>query len=499
MCPSSPPLSFNVPVSYTEDCFGLMHSSFSFFRSVLFILLGVLFTAAGPVETHAQSGMRSVSAVGSGGGTSALDTGPSVMYSNPADLTVGPVEHNVEIQLFRIGAYVGGDIYQFNHYKTLFVEDRTTPLSNDRETSILNDWFGDSQRSASTYAELTPVAFTYRPDDGRWAMGLGVRGRTVQKSSLDKGLFDLLLRGTSPNRSVPINGESRVYSTVDVKGAFSYRLSSLPLSIGVSPSVIFGFGYSSAELNSTAKVRSDSLIHRFDYTAQAAGAPSTGLFDNFNAFSDDPTGDDVAGTSSGISGIGGGIDLGATYTIRPDLHASMSITDLGFVRWTQDAQTVTPENNVFRFEGIDRDQFNGNLSDRIETKLDSLSKEAYEDVNRDRSAFTTGLPTTLHLSSTWDQGIVILNGGLSVGLNNDAGVTPDPVAVHVGSKLDAGPIPLHFGVRAIGQQAITFSGGFGLDLGFYNFELGASVTPSTSTLGSGARYAVSLSLGTIRI
>lgn len=478
-----------------------MRSSFSFVRSVLLVLLGALFTAAGPVATHAQSGMRSVSAVGSGGSTSALDTGPSVMYSNPADLTVGPVEHNVEIQLFRIGAYVGGDAYQFDHYETLFVEDRTAPLSNDRERAILNEWFGSSQRSAATYLELTPLAFTYRPDNGRWAMGLGLRGRTVQKSGIDKGLFDLLLRGTSPNRSVPINGESRVYSTVDVKGAFSYRLSSLPLSIGVSPSVIFGLGYSGGELNSTAEVQGDSLVHRFDYTAQAAGAPSTGLFDNFNAFNDDPIQDedDIAGTSNGISGVGGGIDLGATYTVRPGLHASLSITDLGFVRWTQDAQTVTPKNNVFRFEGIEREEFSGDIGDRIETKLDSLSKAAYEDVDRDRSAFTTGLPTTLHLSSTWDQGFAVLNGGLSVGLNNDAGATPDPVAVHVGSKLTAGPFPIHLGVRALGQQAITVSGGFGLDVGFYNLELGASVTPNTTTLGGGARYAVSLSLGTIRI
>ncbi len=98
----------------------------------------------------------------------------------------------------------------------------------------------------------------------------------------------------------------------------------------------------------------DSLVHRFDYTARAAGPLSTGLFDTFNAFNDDPV-DEVVGGSSGIAGVGGGLDLGATYTVRPGLLVSASITDLGRITWTQDAQTVTPVKDVFRFEGVTLD------------------------------------------------------------------------------------------------------------------------------------------------
>lgn len=464
------------------------------------LLLGVVLVTIGTADTHAQSGMRSVGAVGTGGGASALADGPAAMYTSPANLTVGPVRHNVEIQLLQFGAYTGGDAYQFDHYETLFVEERSSPLRDERERAILNDWFGDAQRKVSTYLELTPLAVTYRPDKGQWALGFGIRGRSIQTTGTNKGLFDLLLRGTNPSRNIPINGQGRAYSTVNMKAAFSYRVSSVPLSVGISPSAIFGLGYSGGEVRSTATVSGDSLVHRFDYTAQAAGAPSTGLFEKFNAFGGNPiSGDELMGASSGVSGVGGGVDLGATYTIQPGLHASLSITDLGWVRWMKDAQTVTPENNVFRFDGVDGEDFNGDIGDHIEAELDSLSKNAYQNVERDRSSFTTGLPTTLHLGSTWDQGLVVVNGGLAIGLNNDAGATPDPVAVHVGSTLNAGPVPLRFGVRGLGQQALTFSGGTGLDVGTYSIELGASVTPNTTTLGGGARYAVSLSLGTIRI
>lgn len=472
--------------------------------SAFIALLGLWIGVAGPLDTRAQSGVRSVGGVGTGGGTSALENGPSTMYSNPADLTVGTVDRNLEIQLFRVAGYVGGNLVQFNHYETLFLNEGA-PLTNDQAESSVNDWFGSSKRRISTYVSVTPLAITYRPDDGKWGAGLGIRSRTIQTGGVDKGLLDLALRGTALNnqgeeRVIPINGDSRVYSTVDVKGTFSYRLSSLPLSVGASPSLIFGLGYAGGDFSSTASVSENALVHNFDFTARAAGALSTGLLDEFSAFNDDFVDrDEVLGEDGGLSGIGGGLDFGATYEVRPGLHASLSVTDLGLIKWTGEAQTVTPENNEFRFDGVDANALNGNLGDEVEAEVDSLLEKAYEDVNRDRSSFTTGLPTTLHLSSTWDQGIVIVNGGVSVGLNQDAGATPDPVAVHVGSKLDAGPIPLRAGVRLFGSQAMTFTGGFGFDLGVYQLELGGSVTPSTSTLGSGARYAVSLSLGTIRI
>ncbi|WP_103019156.1 DUF5723 family protein [Salinibacter altiplanensis] len=470
-------------------------------RSALALVLSGLLALA-PGAARGQSGMRSVKAVSTGGGTSGFDTGPAALYSNPANLTVGPDAPSLEIQLFRLGAYHGGDFYQFEHIDPLFY-DNEKALSSDEQKAILDDWFGRDQQTASTYLEVVPLSITHRPSDASWAVGFGIRGRTFQTSAVNKGIFDVLLRGTGEDRTVPVDGRSRAYAAVDVTGAFSYRFSSAPLSVGVSPRVIFGTAFADAALTSQATVSGDSLVHRFDYTARAAGPLSTGLFDTFNAFNDDPV-DEVVGGSSGIAGIGGGLDLGATYTVRPGLLVSASITDLGRITWTQEAQTVTPSKDIFRFEGVsldsDRidDEYDGATGEYIEDQVDSLAHDAYEDVNRDRSSFATGLPTTLHLNGTWDAGFVTLNGGTSIGLNENAGAVPRPAALHVGGTLHLGAFPLRAGARFFGTQAVALSGGFGLDLGFYRFDLGASITPSTSTLGSGARYAVSLSLATIR-
>jgi hypothetical protein len=472
--------------------------------SVLAFLVGGLLAIIGTGPAHAQSGMRSVGAVATGGGTSALDTGPAAIFSNPANLTVGPRKRALEVQLVRIGAYTGGDFFQFNNIDPLFYGEGPA-LSNEEQKNVLDDWFGDEMRSASTYTEVVPLSFTYRPSEASWAAGFGIRARTFQTAAANQGLFDALLRGTGTDRSFPIDGRSRQYSTIDLTGSFSYRLSSLPLSLGVSPRVIFGVGFANASLDSRAVVSGDSLTHRFDYTARAAGPLSSGLYDTFDLFDEEPV-DEVLGGSAGIAGTGFGVDLGGTYTVRPGLYVSASITDLGLISWSQDAQTVTPTNNTFRFDGVTLDldrldkEFDNDLSAYVENQVDSLAREAYEDVERDRSSFTAGLPTTLHVSGTWDPvDLATLNGGISVGLNEEAGAVPDPAAVHLGGRLNLGPFPIRAGVRFWGNQAVTLSGGFGLDFGFYQLDLGASVTPNTATLGSGARYAVSFSLATIRL
>lgn len=458
---------------------------------------------AGAGAVHAQSGMRSVKGMSTGGGAFAIDTGPAALYSNPANLTVGPGDHSFEMQLFRIGAYTGGDFYQFEHIDPLFYDNQET-LSSEEQKASLDDWFGNEQRSANTYLEVVPLSITYRPSGAPWAAGFGIRGRVFQTAAIDKGVFDVLLRGTSPDREIPVNGRTRVYSTIDVAGSFSYRLSSLPLSVGFSPRVIFGTTYADASLDSRASVSGDSLTHRFDYTARAAGGLSTGLYDTFNLFSAEPV-DEAIGGSSGIAGMGAGVDFGATYTVSPSLHVSASVTDLGFINWSGDAQTVSPADNTFRFNGVTLDmerlddEFDGNVGDYVENQVDSLAEEAYQDVERERSAFTTNLPTTVHVNGTWKPvSLFTFNGGVSLGLNEEAGAVPKPAAVHLGSTLNLGPFPIRGGVRFGGPQAMTFSGGVALDFGFYRLDVGASVTPNTSQFGSGARYAVSASLATIR-
>jgi hypothetical protein len=467
------------------------------------LLLSALLLAGLALSAQAQSGSRSLRPMSMGGGTASLGQGTAALYSNPANLTTGEQEHRLEVRLLDVRLQAGGSLLQFNHYNDTFTTGQA--LSSDQVTSTLDAWFGREQRTTVAHLSVVPVAATYRPDGANWAAGGGLRVRTTATSGLNRGLFDLLLRGTGQTRSIPIDGRYRAYSTLDLTGAFSYRFESLGLSVGAAPRLIFGMGFADGTLTSTLDVQEQSLVHTFDYTARAAGAPSTSIYDTFNAFDDDPLG---GTSSSGASpaGYGAGLDVGGTYSVRPDLQVSLSVTDLGFVQWTREAQTVTPDNNAFRFDGVsldvDRlnDEFDGDVGAYVEHKVDSLARGAYEDVTRSRESFATGLPTALHLGSVWTllDGSAAVNAGISAGLNDRAGAVAATPVLHVGGEYELGPVPVRAGARVFGSRAATLSFGTGLHLGGYAFDLGASVTPSSSTLGAGARYAVGFSLATMR-
>jgi len=465
------------------------------------LLAGGLFA---PCSLWAQSGARSVEAIGTGGGAAPTGASTSALYTNPAHLQAGPDDPVVELRLFDVRAYAGGDLLQFDHYERAF-GDASDDRTDAEETAILDAWFGSERRNVATYVEGMPLAIAVRPSGKQWALGFGVRTRALAEVRTDRGLFDLFLVGADSNRTVPVNGRVRGFSTVDFTGTFSYTFDAVPLSVGVSPRLILGTGFADGRLDSELRVTDDAVTYRFDYRTRAAGGASTGLFDTFDAFSGRPlqgTAEDGFGRE--IVGIGVGGDLGLTYEARPGVFVSMSVTDLGRIQWNTDPQTVTPTSNEFRFDGVElnvdrlQNEFDGDLADYYKQQVDSLARAAFEDVDRQRSSFSTDLPTAVHVSSTWNQGILTLNGGATLGIKTRAGAVHSSPAGHLGGELRLGPIPIRAGVRVGGPQALTFSGGIGLDVGAYRFDVGLSATPNTSTLGGGGRYAVGLSLATIQ-
>lgn len=472
-------------------------------RSIIGVLVsvGLVCVLFGGTAAWAQSGVRSLHAIATGGGASALSSPTTALYTNPAHLAVGEKDAAIEVRFFDVRSYAGGDLFQFERYNETLASGKS--LTRAQLDSQLDSWFEGEQRTGAAYAAFVPIAITYRPLDARWAVGGGLRFRGVSETSVNRGVLDLLLRGTGTERTIPVNGRYTAFSAVDVTGAFSYAFKSIPLSVGVSPRLIVGTDFGDGTLDSTVEVTEEALTHTFDYTARAAGPISTEVYDAFNAF-EGPFLPEDARVGSGVSGFGVGVDLGATYEVQPGLFVSMSVTDLGVIQWSDEAQTVTPANNEFRFEGLEfnlqrlENEFDGNVLDYAEHQVDSLARAAYQDVERDRSGFSSSLPTAVHVNGTWRQGRYTLNGGATVGLNSEAGaVSPSPAA-YAGGEVRFGPVPLRAGVRVGGPQAVTFSGGLGLHLSGYQFELGASVTPSTSLLGKGARYAVGISLATVR-
>ncbi len=466
------------------------------------LLLAVLLLSHGTL--HAQVGTHGLPALGMAGGGPAFVHDNDALFLNPANLLYPGQRGRGVLTLGQTQAFTGGSLYQFNHYNATFTGGQQ--LTGHDVTATLDAWFGADRRRAGVFAEAVPLAFSYRLP--RRAFGLAVRARTYSQAGLNRGLFDLVLRGTEESREIPLDLEFGHLSTVDVSVAYSQALLGGRLTVGVAPKIVFGLEYMQAEMTSTVVVEDDALAHRFAYTARAAGGVSGGLVAGFSLFQSDPMANVEISPFSGIAGQGFGVDLGATFALRNDVLVAASLTDLGQIAWRQDAQTVTPLGSEFRFDGLTfdrdrlRDEYDNSVGAYLEAQLDSLAREAYAGVARDLSGFTSALPAAAHVGGTWFiTRKATLAAGSSVALNRAPGSLSHQPSFYAGAEYRLGgrvALPLRTGLRMGGEGALTVGFGLGLETPVYDFGLSVAATPKTDVLGAGGRYMVALSVGTFR-
>ncbi len=456
-----------------------------------------LFCFVCATEVYAQMETRGVSMLATGGGGPAFVRDNEAIHFNPANLLLSDRGVHAVLSLGSTSAFSGGDLFQFNYYNDFFTGGRS--LTDADVSEVLDGWFGSDheRRKAGLYAEFVPLAFTYRK--GTWAVGFAVRARSFNSVGLNRGWLDLVLRGTGENRDIPIDGSFASMATTEVSVAYSRRLGRFL--VGVTPKIVFGTSYSRGLFTSTASITDDAVTHDYDYTIRAAGAISRDFFNTFDLFQNDPFSDvSFSNPFGATAGKGVGVDLGLTYLAKSDVLVSMSLTDLGSVSWSTDAQVVTPVNRTFRFEGLELnrqridDEFDGDLGQYAENVLDSLARDVYDAVNRSREGFSTSLPTAFHFGSAWHLGALTMNMGLTKALNDAPGNLTRKASFHAGGEYRLGPVPLRAGFRFGGNGALTLAGGLGLRTGVYEFGIAFAATPKSDTMGAGGRYSVALSL-----
>lgn len=370
---------------------------------------------------------------------------------------------------------------------------------------MLDGWFGDRMRTVRNSGEAVLAAFTIHGENRGY--GGAIRLRSYVEGELNRGIFDLVLNGMEESRTIPIDAGVSSFSTVDLSVGVGYRKSS-KLTIGFAPKLVMGLGHTSGEFTSDLHIDDYSLTHEFDYQFRTAGA------DAFIAAEVSPFADETVGEEStvkldiGAAGFGAGLDAGVTYRYRDNIDLSASITDLGFVRWTKNAKTVTPAGSAFRLEELEldrqtlEDEYDGAVGEYITDAVDSLADASYGQVDTDEDPFTTSLPTSLHLGGTLKKGMATYTGGISMGLMKTGGYVRMPT-MYLGTELRLGSrtfhLPLRTGIRFGGRRAMGLSAGIGLHTPIYDLDIGAAITPYSTLLGRGAQAAISTAALTIRI
>ena len=123
---------------------------------------------------------------------------------------------------------------------------------------------------------------------------------------------------------------------------------------------------------------------------------------------------------------GFGIDLGATYRFFDRINVSLSITDLGYIKWTNDTYgyILDPDKARYTFSGIDLNEvLNGN-DDYLSGVSDSL-ENYFKPEEKTIGSYSTTMPTKIYLGGNYEirrnftAGIVayseIFNGRTSIG------------------------------------------------------------------------------------
>ncbi len=111
----------------------------------------------------------------------------------------------------------------------------------------------------------------------------------------------------------------------------------------------------------------------------------------------------------GLSGFGLGFDLGATYTLLPDLELSAAINDLGFMNWGN-AVTGRTGSGTWTFDGFDNIAVDSDMPGYEENKLDEQLDRLWDDmqdvvnIHREKNGtggYTKALHATLRLGAEY--------------------------------------------------------------------------------------------------
>ncbi len=166
------------------------------------------------------------------------------------------------------------------------------------------------------------------------------------------------------------------------------------------------------------------------------------------------------------AGKGVGFDLGVSANILGDIHASLSVTDIGKITW---------DRNVFETTG------RGAITivDIASAARDSIRDAFAGQDNALPGSFTTALPTRLRLGAMvrsgelrflrWMPGNMMLAMDYTQGLNQSLGNTTKP-RFSLGMEYRIIPLlPLRTGISLGGGDKFRWAAGFGLD--FYALTL----------------------------
>lgn len=452
-------------------------------KFLLHILLMLSLPASIFIQADAGNDRTSARLVGMARANAAAARGLDAVGINPALLSV-PQRAAVEVSLIPAGVRFGSNFMDYNLYSTYFtgVDD---PVTGERVAKHLTPQ--DKQNILDSF----PNGHGKIHADAQ-VLWLGVSMRTDYFGGLALTISDRF----SMNFIMPddymrmlFDGFSEIGSTYDFSGteAQSWWIREYSISYGTPrlrlvdflPWISFGGGIKRVEGYAYFGTESyEGFISNkgFDEGFMLGGEMNMVTRWASANFLHDPDVHEFRPMSK-PAGMGWGFDAGIAAGITKDVVVGLSVTDVGFIRWTENTYRSTGDAIVEIDELFSSEQ------------QDSL-RDAYLGKNERSGAFATSLSAAIRAGASWQVNEkLLLAADYTQGLNNMPANSTIPRGAVGMEWRPVGFLPLRSGVAVGGHNGFTWAFGFGFnsmvfDLGIATENIGLLVYPDKSKQAS---------------
>lgn len=303
----------------------------------------------------------------------------------------------------------------FNYNNQVVIKDVMGQfLNNNISTDNFKQVFNSMVKQKLFFLnyETNLLTFTYRPDYG--AFNFRIKENVVLLSDFKGNLSDFLMDSEAKSLAI---GKPQFFAAEalhyrEYSLGFSKKLLKDRLSVGARAKVYFGKSILFSEVSANVTMRADTFYTQFSGPMKLS-IPADPLY-HIDGYLQDlnlTNNFDIGKYITNTKNVGFGIDLGLKYSITPDLEFSVSATDLGWINWKENINSLLfneeipfPASNIqvkINDDGVPvLTKFN------VRPLADSISFQLL--VNRDR--FSKPLPTNLFAGFKYQ-----LNPKLTVG------------------------------------------------------------------------------------
>ncbi len=450
-----------------------------------------------------------------GGVSTAVSSNVDAIGTNPANL-IATSRGNVVVELAPISLRAGTDFLSLNLYNNYFTGTGQVDSAGNKigkyltaadKQSIL-DAFPGGIGTVLTDVSIRDLGLSVRNND--FALGFAIDDHVGARATVPNSFVMFALDGNAPGSNFSWdNISSKAWWYRSYNADFAIRLPNpviIPkdiangFSAGIGVKYVTGLAYASAQTNNSY-LQTDSANYAFNvglgFSGQRAGILSNAISKAMKS--------SVGDTTTNVNpfspaGSGFGFDLGGTARVLGFIKVGMSLTDIGAISWTKNTISTSGDTS-FTFNGFSPAETGvPNATSNLDS-LNNAFKNFFKNRDSLSSGFTTPLPTRFNLGASVNMdevfpsipGQLLLAVDYHQGLNNSLGNSTVP-EIDLGAEWKPiGVLPIRTGLGFGGAYGFRWALGIGIDMPFWDIDLGVGTFNDLVAPTSAKNLSVTLS------